>query len=353
MKAFVFLSEDQGEPVCNELATLFSPTDISLFDDRKQLEKALAAVEDSVFLVDCTSLDLKIDTVHVMTQALEKFASSEAELLVLLGHQGEELPFLKIFKPYIWKEIPLISIKSRNILPLPVSSNDYKGFDRQQHVTEAQQYRDRIGERLFSSESVQTELKHLVKDDVQRVNMILSIPAGKKLLDVGCSDGSVTLEMAKKWQCQEVVGIDIAESTINEAKKRAIDLKLSDRVHFIQTFIEDLDSPDGYFNTVSACETLEHIGMGQMDTVLRNLVRMLRDDGNMIVTVPNRYPSSKYVSEGRDRWRWVTHYNFFTKYSLGLLLKQYFDDIEFHPLHADERVEESIYLIAHCRSKRR
>jgi ubiquinone/menaquinone biosynthesis C-methylase UbiE len=226
-------------------------------------------------------------------------------------------------------------------------------YSKKKHLEEAEKYRDRIGDRLKNPEKVENDKKHLINDDIQRVNQVLQIPFGKKVLDIGCSDGAVIIEIAKKWDCDKAIGIDVSHSAINDAKNilSSFDPQIQERISFLESFIEDLDFPDNYFDTISACETLEHIGHGQLDRAMDNLVRMLKKDGNIVVTVPNRTPNEKYIKEKRDRWDWPTHYRHFTKKSLDEFLRKYFNKIYFLPLYDGEMPEESIYLICNCNEK--
>ncbi len=227
-------------------------------------------------------------------------------------------------------------------------------FSKKKHEEEAERYRDRIGDRLFNPDRVDPDKKHLIQDDIQRVNRVLQLPCGKIVLDVGCSDGSVTIEIAKKWLPEKIVGVDIAGSAIREAKerKRKLEPFLRKRISFLKKFIEDLNFPDDYFDTIYACETLEHIAQGRLEIAVDNLVRMLKKEGNMIVTVPNRDPAEKYVKENRARWDWPTHYRYFYLHTLKDFLSRYFTNIEFFPLYDDEQPSESIYLICNCTGKK-
>jgi len=230
---------------------------------------------------------------------------------------------------------------------------DDLGYSRLQHIKEAEEYKDRIGDRLFNPEGVEPEKRHLIQDDIQRVERIITLPFGEMILDVGCSDGSVTIEIAKKWLPKGIIGVDIVAAAVEEGNERLKELpsSLSDRVRFVTAFIEEIDFPNEYFDTISACEVLEHIGRGQLEIALRSLLRVLKRDGNMIVTVPNRYPAQRYIDEGRDRWNWPTHYRVFSKESLERLLKEYFKEMQFYPLYEGEEPGESIYLICNCRGK--
>lgn len=227
-------------------------------------------------------------------------------------------------------------------------------YSKMKHLKEAEKYRDRIGDRLLHPGKVDPDKKHLIKDDIWRVKRILAPPFGKRVLDVGCSDGTVTIEIAKKWNCRKVIGVDISPSAIKEAKEKLkpLNSSLRKRISFLEEFIEDLDFPSNYFDTISACETLEHVGEGQVKFAMDNLVRMLKKNGNMIITVPNRHPATKYIRMKRDRWNWPTHHNYFTYDSLKKFLKGYFNNLRFYPLYRNDHTKESIYLVCNCWNKR-
>jgi hypothetical protein len=80
---------------------------------------------------------------------------------------------------------------------------------------------------------------------------------------------------------------------------------------------------------------------------------MLRPGGTMLMTVPNRYPAPKYEREGRARWAWPAHHQFFTECSVAHLLSPHFDRLEFVPHYPDEPPGDSIYLICRATGHRR
>ena len=190
-------------------------------------------------------------------------------------------------------------------------------------------------------------------DDIQRVSRILDLKAGRRLLDVGCSDGTITFMISRKWNCQEAYGVDINKSLIDKAKSTLATMPdLQGTVNFQTDFIEDLDFTNEYFDTISACETLEHIGLNQLEKAIKNLIRMLKPTGNMIITVPNRCLAHKYISEYRERWRYPTHHQFFNQFTLTYLLSPYFKTIEFIPLSDEDSTNEGIFLICQCTGKK-
>lgn len=229
-----------------------------------------------------------------------------------------------------------------------------KTYNKKKHLQEAIKYKDKIGDRILHPERVEPEKRYLIKDDIRRVKRVLSLPFGKRVLDIGCSDGTVTFEIYKKWKCAAIVGIDIVPALIRKANRRLQQLNMQnkEKIKFLKTFIEDLSYPNEYFDTISACEVFEHLHPSRLELVLHKLTRMLKDSGNIIITLPNRSPDQKYILEKRDRWNWPTHYNYFTQSSLGAFLKKYFKKIKFYPLYNNESSKKSIYLICNCREKK-
>lgn len=76
---------------------------------------------------------------------------------------------------------------------------------------------------------------------------------GKRILDAGCGTGALAVEAAKRGG--EVVAIDVAESLIDVARKRA----KSEEQHHIQFLVGDMTDPKlGEFDHVVAMDSLIH-----------------------------------------------------------------------------------------------
>ena len=56
--------------------------------------------------------------------------------------------------------------------------------------------------------------------------------AGARVADVGCGHGSSTLLLAASYPASQVVGFDYHEQSVEQARKRAVDAGLADRVSF-------------------------------------------------------------------------------------------------------------------------
>jgi SAM-dependent methyltransferase len=287
----------------------------------------------------------RADTASVLRQALRVADDAKASAVVLLNGAGEQLPGFTLARG-------VVSPKGRRSEWFPLVLRD-EHYRADAHRAEAELYRDRIGDRLLRPEAVAPDKQHLIADDRQRAARVLGLEYRGRVLDVGTSDGTLLLETVRRWNLSEAVGVDVAQSAIAEATAAlAADPSLAGRVSFIEAFIEDLAFPDGHFDMVAACETLEHIGPGQFDRALANLLRMLRPGGDLLMTVPNRFPDVRYEREGRARWSWPAHHQFFTQLAVRHLLAPHFTTLAFTPLYDKEAPGDSIYLICRASGRR-
>lgn len=289
---------------------------------------------------------------ETLLEATRIFFDSEADTLVSLNQEGEETEAFILYRGLFLDRYGPSPDRDRSRCFPFVVSHELNPRHKHQHAEEAETYRDRIGDRILNPQRVDPEMRHLIDDDLQRVDRVLSLPFGKKVLDVGCSDGTVTLMAMEKWGCEEAVGIDVAHSAVEEAQANARKRGLHPRAQFFASFIEELDHPGHTFDTICATETLEHVAPGHFNACLDNLVRMLKPTGNLIVTVPNRYPDSSYMEQKRDRWRWPAHHHFFSRFKLFYILGRRFSRIDFFPHDDLHSPEKGVYLICCCWEKK-
>jgi len=115
------------------------------------------------------------------------------------------------------------------------------------------------------------------------------------VLDVGCGNGVYTLSMAKL--AQTAIGIDIAGDRLKEALEDAEKLKVN--TQFAIGNAECLPIHDSSCDVVLVMEALEHIE--NQETALKEAKRVLKSDGYLIVSVPNRlYPlEMHYIRIGK------------------------------------------------------
>lgn len=115
----------------------------------------------------------------------------------------------------------------------------------------------------------------------QRFNALVGIIDNnlnnKLILDVGCAKGYFGKALIKKGA--RVVGIDISKIVVKEAKKILTDAKIVD----LNT--DKLPFKNKEFDIVVASEIIEHL-LSPVD-VLKDLNRVLKVDGELIISTPN------------------------------------------------------------------
>lgn len=103
---------------------------------------------------------------------------------------------------------------------------------------------------------------------------------GGRLLDVGCGVGLPALRLAERTAAH-VVGISNNEEQIIDARGRAREAGVSDRVLFEFGDGVDLVFPDASFDTVWAFESLMHMNR---ERALAEIMRVLRPGGRLVAT---------------------------------------------------------------------
>jgi SAM-dependent methyltransferase len=104
---------------------------------------------------------------------------------------------------------------------------------------------------------------------------------GEALLDVGCGNGSYTLELAKHFS--RTVAIDLEPERLEEFRRRAAAFP---SVSVYQMSAEALPWDDETFDVVTAIEVIEHIE--NLEQALSEIRRVLRSGGAFCITCPNR-----------------------------------------------------------------
>jgi len=112
---------------------------------------------------------------------------------------------------------------------------------------------------------------------VAHAKLINFVGADKKVLEVGCATGSIS-RVLKRNRCS-VIGIEIDPKSAEHARKYCDDVIVGD--------VESVELPykDGFFDVIMFGDVLEHTINPLM--VLKRLKRYLRDDGYIVVSIPN------------------------------------------------------------------
>jgi 2-polyprenyl-3-methyl-5-hydroxy-6-metoxy-1,4-benzoquinol methylase len=161
------------------------------------------------------------------------------------------------------------------------------------------------------------------------------IGTGKKLLDVGCYDGTYSKLFLDSGN--DVYGLEASRMAVREAKKKGIKATVAD----LET---TFPYKNQYFDTIHAGEVIEHLY--NTDIFIKECKRVLKPSGRLIITTPNTLslprrivylfgkgnfldPSNSVSLEGRA----VGHIRYFTFETLikflayhGMVLTKYTSD---------------------------
>jgi SAM-dependent methyltransferase len=122
---------------------------------------------------------------------------------------------------------------------------------------------------------------------------LMAVPAGARVLDVGCGSGWATRLMAEKAHEGTVVGIDIADEMVKLARETSASFP---NVEFRVASAESLPFSDGEFSHAFSMESLYYYG--DMLAALQEIKRVLKP-GGLFVTVVDLY------QENEPTRRWV------------------------------------------------
>jgi GT2 family glycosyltransferase/SAM-dependent methyltransferase/glycosyltransferase involved in cell wall biosynthesis len=143
------------------------------------------------------------------------------------------------------------------------------------------------GERFIPTEQGRIRLEHY-----HRYAMALDIVKGKDVLDVACGEGYGSFFMADV--ARSVVGVDISAEAVQHASATYTKANLL----FRQGSVTALDFDEASFDVVVSFETIEHLA--EQTQMLAEIRRVLRADGLLIISSPNRPVYSEESGEHNE-----------------------------------------------------
>lgn len=116
---------------------------------------------------------------------------------------------------------------------------------------------------------------------IRRVLILAGDLTGLRILDVGCGEGQLLAEIATRYPTGHLYGVDFSTARLHAAADRA-----GPKVTFLEADVQKaLPFPDAFFDRVFCMETLEHLKAPER--CLREISRILKPDGQAILTIPN------------------------------------------------------------------
>jgi len=135
-----------------------------------------------------------------------------------------------------------------------------------------------------------------------------------KILDVGCGTGEIDIFLARSGR--EVIGLDFSKVGLEVAEKH-LSLELKDvqrRCCFINADAEHIPFEGNTFDSVLFSHILEHLY--DPSTILIEITRVLKPDGNLLVLVPLEMAHND-----------SGHVHYFNALSLSKVLSSYFAEV--------------------------
>lgn len=102
------------------------------------------------------------------------------------------------------------------------------------------------------------------------------LPAGARLLDLGCGNGAKTKRMAERF---EVVGVDLSSEQLRLARAEVPEAT------FVQADFVELDFPAEAFDAVTAFYSIVHVPREDHPSLIGRVMRWLKTDGLFLASL--------------------------------------------------------------------
>lgn len=124
--------------------------------------------------------------------------------------------------------------------------------------------------------SGQYPANRVIDPGLRLVRSLEMIGHGKRVLDIGCFDGSIAVEIMKAGN--EVYGIDASRPAVDSAIEKGVHACVGD-------LNQCLPYDDKFFDVVFAGEIIEHVF--DVSLLMSEMRRVLKPGGAAVITTPN------------------------------------------------------------------
>lgn len=131
---------------------------------------------------------------------------------------------------------------------------------------------------------------------------IEKLPAGSHVMDYGCAEGVIILDLANRFRDKQFMGVDFAASNVELCRGYAQEMGLTNVLFCVGNTESSLPSPAIPFDAVICTEVLEHVV--EPWTVIGALESKVRPGGRVITTVPmGNWEAIGLYDRGQYWWR--------------------------------------------------
>ncbi|MEK5400656.1 class I SAM-dependent methyltransferase [Paenibacillus sp. FSL K6-2859] len=107
----------------------------------------------------------------------------------------------------------------------------------------------------------------------------LQVDPGKRVLDLGCGTGTLTLLLKQAYPRAKVTGLDIDPNVLRIAEKKAVDKEMD--IVFNQGISFELPYPDHSFDRVVTSLMFHHLTLENKLRTLKEIFRVLKPRGEL------------------------------------------------------------------------
>jgi len=132
----------------------------------------------------------------------------------------------------------------------------------------------------FWPEGTET-LEQAQEEKLDTVARKLALKEGERVLDVGCGWGAFPLRAATRYGAS-VLGITLSPPQAEEARRRAEEAGVADRVEIRVMDYRDLAASGERFDAIASIGMVEHVGEVQIDEYARTLASLLGPGGRLL-----------------------------------------------------------------------
>jgi len=196
------------------------------------------------------------------------------------------------------------------------------------------------------------------KPDKYRIELILKYlkpGVNDKILDAGCGVGTFAFHSAKAGSM--AYGVDYSHESIRLAKKLCLNFGVDKKTSFVTAEITELPFEDKFFDKIIAADIIEHISDKQKDAMLKEMKRVLKDNGYIVVFTPNAVRDriglfyKKVTGQKISKWDVDAHFGLISRRKYEVILRRNGMEFEFiyqdltHPFIAKIPVIRSVMVL--------